>query len=269
MEALIRWYLTIALISAIFGNLSSIVSMRRLYFLAAAAPHSSLLAVSIAVVLTNITRALNEYVWSSIVGCLLLLLIGYTIYRGFDVDVITSIYVALSASFSILIMNYVLANYRLGYNMWAVILGDPLLVTWEEVFMLLIIALITPIVVAYSFRYQLYMGIDPDYIKANVRHRWAYELITFALLGLTSAALIRVTGFVLQHILILLPSIVAINLSESARKAYTMGLLISLAVGMTGFQIALLTNTAPSGTIGLMMVVAYAASTIRSRFRRA
>lgn len=269
MEVLLRWYLTIILTSIVFSNLSTLISMRKLYFLAADAPHASLLATCIAIILTNTTKILSEYIWASLMGGLLMIIIGYAIYKGFNADIITSIYVAASSSLSVLLINYILVNYKLGYNIWSIILGDPLLVWWDEVFIILVIAIITPIIMLYTFKYQLYMGVDPDYVKMKLRYGWIYEFITFTLLGLSSTMLIRVTGFILQHVLILLPAIIAMNLSESARKTYILSLLISISSGVVGLQIALIMNVAPSGTIGLMLMTAYVVSLIKSKLQHA
>ncbi len=265
MEPVIRWLAVITLSSIIYGSLSALISMRKLYFLASTAPHSALLAVSTAVVLSNITRTLNEYLWSSIIGCLMMLLVGYLIYKGADTDIVTSVYVASSASISILVINYVLTNYGLRYSLWSIILGDPLLTTWDDVINLAAIALLAISIISLSFKYHLYIGIDPDFIKLSVRYRWAYEALIFTLLGLASVALIRVSGFILQHILMLFPSTIAINLSEGARRAYVLSIIISLTTGCLGLYIAILANIAPSSAIGLILLLAYVVTLAKSR----
>lgn len=265
MEPLFRWLVVIILSSLIYGNLSALISMRRLYFLASAAPHSALLAVSLAVVLVNTIRVFNEYLWSSIIGCVMMLLVGYMIYKGADTDIVTSVYVASSASLSILVINYVLTGYGLSYSLWSIILGDPLLTTWGDVINLTAVALLTIGIGFLIFNYHLYIGVDPDFIKIAVKHRWVYELLIFMLLGLASVALIKVSGFILQHILMLLPSTIAINLGESAKRAYVLSILISLIAGCLGLYIAILVNIAPSGAIGLILLLTYVITLAKSR----
>ncbi|MEM1819741.1 MAG: hypothetical protein QW399_06365, partial [Sulfolobales archaeon] len=95
---LLKWLLTITMSSLIYGNLSILISARRLYFLATVTPHSALLAVIIAVIINRIVEVLNEFLWSAIIGCALMFCVGYFIRRGSDTDTITSVYVALTAS---------------------------------------------------------------------------------------------------------------------------------------------------------------------------
>lgn len=256
----IRWVLVIILSSLIYGNLSVLISARKLFFLASVTPHSALLAALIAVVLSSTSGVLNEFSWSAIIGCSLMLVVGYSIYKGADVDIVTSIYVALTASVSVTLMNYVLTTFRVGYRLWSVILGDPLLITWSDLLYVSVVALLTAVLTVFSLKYHIYAGADPDYVKLVGARKWLYDFILFLLIGITSVALIKVTGFILQHILILLPSIVAARLTESSSKAYMISLLVSLTAGVVGLQLAVLINTSPSGMIGITLITIFVIS---------
>ncbi|MEM4752611.1 MAG: metal ABC transporter permease [Sulfolobales archaeon] len=265
---LLKWLLTITMSSLIYGNLSILISARRLYFLATVTPHSALLAVIIAVIINRIVGVLNEFLWSAIIGCALMFCVGYFIRRGSDTDTITSVYVALTASASVIAMNYILTSFKISYSLWSVILGDPLLIAWSDLPPLLLITVITIFLTALSLKYHVYAGVDPDYVKLVSTRKWLYDYALFFLLGVTSVALIRVTGFILQHILILLPSIVAVKISESSRKAYAAGLITSILAGVLGLQIAILTNSSPSGMIGGIFILIYVISLVISKIRR-
>lgn len=265
---IIRWLLIIAVSSLIYGNLSTLISARRLFFLASVTPHSALLAVLTAVVLSNVFGVLNEFLWSALIGCCLMLIIGYTIYRGADTDIVTSLYVALSASVSVTVMNYVLTTFRVGYSLWRVVLGDPLLTTWDDLLYVSIVAILTTSLTAMTLKYHVYAGADPDYVKLVGARRWLYDFTLFLLLGITSVALIKVTGFILQHVLILLPSIIAAKVTESSAKAYLLSLMVSLTAGIAGLQIAVLINLSPSGSIGVTLIAIYAISLLIAKVRK-
>lgn len=265
---LLKWFLTIAMSSIIYGNLSILISARKLYFLATVTPHSALLAVMIAVIINRTVGVLNDFLWSAIVGCTLMLCVGYFIRRGSDTDTITSVYVALTASASVIAMNYVLTSFKISYSLWSVVLGDPLLIAWSDLLPLPLMTIITTTLTALSLKYHVYAGVDPDYVKLVSTRKWLYDYILFFLLGVTSVALIRVTGFILQHILILLPSIVAAKITESSKKAYIAGLITSILASVLGLQTAILTNSSPSGMIGGTFILIYVISLLLSKIWR-
>ncbi len=253
----LRWFLTIITSSLIYGNLSVLVSARRLYFLAGAAPHSALLAAVIAVVLSNIVGLLNDLLWSIVVGCLLMTAVGHFIRKGYDSDVVTSIYVALTASASVVVMSHVLTTFRLSYSLWSIILGDPLLTTWAELIPTSLLALLTTALTVASLKYHVYAGVDPDYVRLVSKRGWLHDYTLFILLGVTSVALIKVTGFILQHVLILLPSITASKLTESSGGAYLTAVAVSVLAGILGLEAAILFNVSPSGMVGAVLIAAY------------
>ncbi|MEM2757158.1 MAG: metal ABC transporter permease, partial [Sulfolobales archaeon] len=153
-----------------------------------------------------------------------------------------------------------LTTFRVGYRLWSVILGDPLLITWSDLLYVSVVALLTAVLTVFSLKYHIYAGADPDYVKLVGARKWLYDFILFLLIGITSVALIKVTGFILQHILILLPSIVAARLTESSSKAYMISLLVSLTAGVVGLQLAVLINTSPSGMIGITLITIFVIS---------
>ncbi len=264
---LIRWFLTVITASLIYGNLSVLVAARRLYFLSAVTPHSALLAALISVVISNVTGVHNDFLWSVLISCFLMLCVGYFTNKGYSTDIVTSAYVALTASLSVTIMNYVLTSFRVNYSLWSVILGDPLLTTWDDLFLASLIAPLTITLTFLSLKYHLYAGVDLDYVKLVGMHSRLYDYIFFLLLGVASVALIKVTGLILQHVLILLPSIIAVRLAESCRMAYAASLTVSILSGVLGLQIAILINISPSGMVGLTLIVIYIISLVLVRTR--
>ncbi len=264
----VRWLILITLMSLIYGNLSALVSAKRLYFLASVTPHSALLAVILAVITSKSLGLLNDYVWATVIGCSLLIIVGYLIYRGVNADIITSLYVASTASLSVLLMNYVLTNYKLTYSLWSIILGDPLLTTWMDVLVVAIVALLTEVITLTTIKYHIYSGVDLDFLKLSRRYGLIHELLFYILLGISSVALIKVTGFILQHVLILLPAITAARVSSSSRGTYILSIVIGTVAGVLGLVIAILANVSPSGSIGAVLISIYLTTLLKDKTSR-
>ena len=94
-----------------------------------------------------------------------------------------------------------------------------------------------------------------------------YDWLMYTLLGVATIAMIKIVGFVLQHVLILLPSAIAMLLAKDSRSMLAMSVLVSLISGLVGLRLSILTNQAPSGVIGLLMFGVYLSAFVFKRCR--
>ena len=250
-----KWTLVILSASLIYGTLSPLISARRLYFLSAASAHIALLAVVLSIPLASI--ALNEYLWAIAIGLALLYAVGYSIHRGMDEDIATAIFVSLTASLSVIAMYLVLTRYSIGYNLWVIILGDPLLVSWRETYYAFGVAIITLLATLLSYREQVSIGIERDCAVLTGINVRIYDWLLYTLLGIATIAMIKIVGFVLQHVLILLPAAVSMLLAKDSKGMLLMSILVSVISGLSGLQLSVMINQAPSGVIGLLMFGIY------------
>ena len=260
-----RWVAVMVSAALAYGFLSSIVAARRLYFLAGASAHSALLAAVLALPLTAITGLLSEQGWALIVGLILMYAVGYLIYRGVEPDTATAVFVAATASASVLAIYYVLTRFPVEVELWAIIVGDPLLASKEEAIFALSVAAITVLTTLLTYREQVYVGIDREFARLTGLRVWAYDLLTFTLLALTTVGLIKVVGFVLEHVLLLLPSAIGVRLSRSSRGVLAISACSSLSASLAGLCLAILLDQSPAGVVGLILLSAYVASLLAVR----
>ncbi len=250
------WVAVMASSALTLGAISALVGARRLFFLAGAAPHSGLLAVLVAIPLAYIT-GYDPVVIASLTGVLLVYMVGYAIHRGHDPDVSTSVFIAFSASLSVILAYYVLTNYPVQTDISAIILGDPLLATPTEALFMTGLSIVSFIIVWTTYREQVSIGIDRDSARLAGIKVWVYDLIVFTLLGLAAAALLRIIGFILEHVLILIPVSIALTASKSSGKAFAISILSALTAGLLGLNIALVLNLPPSGVTGAVLLAYY------------
>jgi len=260
-----RWVAIMVAAALAYGFISPLVAARRLQFLAAASSHSALLAAVLAVPLAFLVGFLSEYLWAILLGLGLIYIVGYAIYRGVDPDTATSIFVAATASTSILAIYYVLTEFPLETNLWAIMVGDPLLASWRDVFYALAISSTTALAVLLTYREQVYVGIDRELARLSGLRVRFYDWLLFTLLGLTAVALIKVVGFVLEHVLILLPSAIATKLSHSSKGVLAVSVSVSLLASLAGLYLSLLLDQSPAGMVGLILLAIYLAVLISRR----
>ncbi|RLI86150.1 MAG: metal ABC transporter permease [Archaeoglobales archaeon] len=249
-----KWFLTVALASLMYGILSPIVYARKLQFLSAASSHTALLAVLISIPLSPY---IPTYLTATIVGLILIYGVGFAISRGIDPDTATSILISFTASSSVLAMYYVITNYEVGMDVWALILGDPLLTTWGDIIILSAVTLLVLTVTVLTYREQFHIGLDRDCATLCINVK-AYDLAFYTILAVSTVVMIRVVGFVLQHVLILLPCAIANRFARGSKSLILSSLSVSLCASIFGLALALKLNLSPSGLIGLVMFAFYA-----------
>ena len=254
-----RWVAVVLSAALAYGFMSSIVAARRLYFLAGATAHSALLAAVLALPLAAFTGLLGEEGWALLVGLVLTYAVGYMIYRGVDPDTATAVFVAATASASVLAIYYVLTRFPLEVELWAIVVGDPLLASRREAWLALAVAVLTTVGVLLTYREQVYVGIDREFARLSGIRVWAYDLLAFTLLALTTVGLIKVVGFVLEHVLLLLPAAIATRLSESSRDVLVASTSVSVMASLVGLYLAVLLDQSPAGVVGLILLAIYLA----------
>ena len=252
----VKWVLVFVCAGLSYGVLSSLVAARRLYFLAGASPHAALLAAVLSIALTSIT-GINTYFWALLLGVALLYIAGFMIYRGLDADVATSIFVSLTSALSVIAIYFILTSFRYSADVLSIIVGNPLLISWfDTVFLIaLTFAIVLPILLTYYE--NVYLGIDREDAITSGSKLWIYDLITFTALALATVGIIKVVGFVLEHVLILLPGSIAIISSRNSKEALLTSLIVSLSMALLGLDMATILNIAPSGMVGLLLLIIY------------
>lgn len=263
-------YIVIAMLTAIMmGIVSPLIAARRLYFLATEFPHMALLAAASSIILVNITPVKHELFWVMVIGLTLIYLVGYAIHKGFDPDIATSIATAGAVSGSVMVMYIALTRYRTSYSLWSLILGDPLLVTRQDVYVLAMLTAITIAISLAIYKAIMYAGIDRDTsMLIYGRKLHLYEFLFFTVIGLTTLAVIKIVGYVLEHVLLLLPALVSMNFVEGGKKVMFSSLCVSIISNLLGFSLAILFNFAPASSTGFIILTMYLVSLAVNRLRR-
>jgi len=252
----LRWLIVIVLASAVYGSLSLVIAARRLHFLASTLPHTALLSVVFAIIVSSIFGGSPE-VWAVSASVVLVYLVALMISKGIEPDIATAIFVSLSVSLTVIGMYYVLTRFPTETSLWAYILGDPLLVTWRDVHYMTIISLIVLLMVVPFLREHVLIGVDRDFVKLSGTKVAMYDAMLMASLALATVGLLRSVGFVIEHVMLLLPGSIAAMIAKSGRNAVVVGLFVSFFGSIVGLLMSLIIGLAPSGLIGLVLLTIY------------
>jgi len=263
----LRWFLTVVSVSICFAAVSCVITARRLMFMAAATPHAALFAAALGVMLSSYVGLLDPYLWALAIGTAIVLVTGFVVERGVDPDIATSVMVSATACGSVIAITWIATYLSMRYSPLSLIVGDPLLVDWNEVLLVVAISVAMFFVAIAVHRVSLCMGFDLDHVRLATSRVWLYDIAIYVSLAITSVAMVKVVGFVLQHVLILLPSAIGIAIGRSARDVLEVAVCISIAASSLGLAISILLDLPPSGMIGLAFLCIYIATAILRKLR--
>lgn len=267
MELDPRWIIVMVSAGLAFGALSPVVAARRNYFLASALPHSALVA-ALAGVPLSYSLGLNPSLWAILLSIPLIYIIMILEKAGVDVEIATSVLVAATASLSVALIYLVLTSYPVSTSLWAYIIGDPLLATWNDTLITGVIALLVALALLPFMREHVMIGVDRDFAATSGLRLNLYDAVYYAALAIAGVGMMKTVGFVLEHVMILLPASIAVNTGRSGKEAASIALVSAVGSGITGLAVALYTPIPPSAGAGFVLLAAYLAA-LALRGRRA
>lgn len=249
LNAGVIWFALFTGLGLLYGSASYLVAALRLHYLAAVSPHASLAAAALVLAITG----------GKLLLPLTLILGGGAIAataiasRGFESsrETAASVLVASSVVVALLAMEAA-ANRGIAVPLSALVAGDPLLATNEHAAASLVLGASAAAFTYTTARLHAYIGTDPeDAVMAwgSLRVR-LLSWIGIAVLAVASAGMLWITGFILQHVLLLVPALAA-GLSSSAKEGIVISLTLALAASLSGVAAAFLLDMPPSGLIGL------------------
>ncbi len=259
-----RWVIVVALASLVYGLLSPVVVARRLLFLAGTLPHSALLSALLAIITVNLLGCPFE-ICSVIFSLALVSMVSLLLSRGVKPDDATAIFVSVSVSLTTIALYYILTTFPMETSVWSYIIGDPLLVTWDDVMFTASVSVVVFLLIAPFLREHILIGVDRDFVRLSGIRASIYDAMVVASLAVATVGLLKAVGFVVEHVMVLLPGITASSLARSGRDAVLLGLLLSLAGGLSGLLLSVATGLAPSGVIGIVMLGFYLVSLLLRR----
>ncbi|MEM0377798.1 MAG: metal ABC transporter permease [Thermosphaera sp.] len=248
-----RKVFTYLIMGLAFSLVSIVVYFRKLEFLASSATHTSLLAVIIGLMIESLTR-IHYFLWSMIIGLAIIHIAGFMIRKGIEPNNTSAIIVASTSAFSVIAAYILVTRFPIGYNLNSLFLGDPLLITYTDMSFVAGVTIIISVIFALSLFEILSLGIDEVTLKILGLKTTLYDLMTYTIIGLATIGLLRVSGYILQHVLILLPAITSSFYSRSGKELILLSITLSLFASSVGFFISLLVNLSPTGVTGVVLV---------------
>jgi len=251
------WALLFAGLGLLYGSASTLASARGLQYLAAVAPHAALMAASLAPLtlgLLGVEAGGSRLAAATLaLGVPAVALAAFLAGRAGGRDEVVSGFVGASVTLALIGIHL---SSRLGY--WvpvsALISGDPLLASPGEAALVAFIGVAAALYAVRSITVHVYQSLDPDDARLSGARTLVHDAAVVALIAVVTAGLVWVTGFIVQHILLLLPAIAASRLARSSSEAALLGVAAAAASATAGTAASIAVDVPPAAGMGLALL---------------
>lgn len=246
---------------------SPISVARKAVYLNAAVPHVTLFSASLATLITG-GWVTGTMLLAVAINLLIVFSYQWAVVKGLNEEAVTSIIVGLTTSLSVLTLYFLYRNAGYTGQVSALLIGDPLLVSFGHAAQSAVSAFIIGVITLFTWKKQLIVGIDREYAVSRGVRAKAYDYLFYALLAISSVIYVRTIGYVLLHVLMLMPGAIAMLISSGLSHLLPSSLILSLLASSLSLLIGLYVDLSPVGLIGLFMLFVYVVVNLKRRMEK-
>lgn len=244
-------FLAILLIAPVFGILGTIIVNNRMAFFSDALGHGAFTGIAIGSVL-----GFSQPMWSAVVFSIAFSLLITIIKNKTKTSTDTVIGVFSSAAIALGVVLVTLGGK--GANKYsAILVGDLLSITPEDVGLVLIIAVAIIVLWFLFYNQVLLVSVNLSLAKSRGINTTAVEVVFTSIIAVVVTISIQWVGLLIINSLLVLPSAAARNVSTDAKQYNIIAIIFSVFSGIVGLIISYYFDTAAGATIVILSAVIY------------
>lgn len=250
---------TIGLIGAgvLLSTISYIIHLHRLEFLSAASTHFSLLAITVGYVISYYT-SFNMYIIAAIVALGVIYTVLYLVNKGMLSERATALIVGATSFLTVIATYYAVTRLQgLRYDLASLMIGSVLFLRGEDLYFMIPLTITLVVFVAVFFDEIIELSIDEKSFIAIGRNPGVYRYLIYTFLGLATVGLLRIVGYITEHVLILLPSILVSPLARGSRNHLLLTVLVGVTSIVGGYYLSVQLDLPLSGGIGIVLFLLF------------
>jgi len=248
--------LLLVAVNAAFSG--AFAGFRNSTFLVSGASHAALAGAAFVIVLEahDLSVGLSPVVGGAVFAVALALVAGNASNRGVQADVDTAIGVgfALAMALAVLFISLVPQS---ASRVWGLLLGDLMLITTGELWLLGAMTLIVVVLFGLFRREFLFITFDLEGARAFGVHAVRYNYLLFALIGLSSAILVKGIGAILVFAMLSAPAATALLVASSVGRTMWISFWLTLGAGLLGVVVSFFTSFSVSALAAFFATAAY------------
>lgn len=232
-------FLAILLISPIFAILGTMIVNNKMAFFSDALGHSALTGIAIGTIFGIANNNISMILFAIVFAVALNMVKQKTTYGA---DTIISVF----SSIAIAVGLAILANTGSFNKYSSYLVGDVLSITWEEIIVLAIAAVIIFVFWYYSFNKLNCVSLNSALAKSKGINVKVLDNLFVIIIAIVVMLSIRWIGILLINSLLILPAASSRNITRNMRSYHLFAVLFSLASGIVGLILSYYYNI-PTG----------------------
>ncbi len=250
-----RAFVAILLITPLFGGVGTMIVQKKMAYFSDALGHSALTGIAIGVIFGIGNTTISMIIFA----VLFALLLNYISRKGLtSSDTLISVFASCATAIGLAILSRggSFSNYS------ALLVGDILAITWNEIIELILLFIVIIVFWCYSINKLTAISIHPTLAKSRSISVRVMEDAFAVLIALLVMLSIKWVGILLINALLILPAAASRNISENFREYTYFSIIFSLFSGITGLFVSYFTDMATGPMIVVIASVIYFATYI-------
>lgn len=253
-----RALLGLVLVAINAGLAGAFAAFRNSTFLISGASHAALAGAALALVLADRLGLplFSPAVGGTLFAVALALLAARATQRSSREQADTTIGVgfAFSMALAVLLISLIPES---ASRVWGLLLGDVLLLSVADLWLMGGMTVLLAVVFAACWQPFLFVTFDAEGAQAFGVRVGAYNMLLFALLGLSTGVLLRGVGAIVVFAMLAAPAATALLLGHSVWRTMLGSFLIALAAGLIALVVSCYVQVSVSGLAALLAAGSY------------
>ena len=236
--------------AALLAFLGVFVVLRKMSFYSDGIAHASLAGVAAGILLSS-----QPLLWAMIVGIIFAILV-FWLEKRTSVSVDAIIGVLFTAS---LALGVILINFKSGYqpDLISFLFGNILTIQYSDIWLILIVALITGIFMTVNYKKYLLLSLNKDLAYLSGINLSLFQLLFYIALSVSVILGIKIVGVVLVSALVIIAVSIAKLFSVSAKSLVVWSIVLSEIIMLLGIVLSLMFNLPTGATIVLVGAIIF------------
>lgn len=242
--------LAILIITPLFGILGTMIVNNRMAFFSDALGHSAITGVAIGTIF-GITNTNLSMLFFAIVFAIFLNKIKRR--KTVSTDTVISVFASLSMAIGLVILSR--GGQFAKYS--ALLVGDILSISVQEIGMLFIILIVTLIFWTFGFNHLYAVSVNESLARSKKINAPLIEDLFSIIIAIIVMSSVKWVGILIINALLILPAAASRNMSSNVREYHLFSIMISLFSGITGLIFSFYLGTATGPTIVIISSILF------------
>ena len=262
LNLLLKLILTILLTSILSATAGCLAVFKKNTFMVSGVAHGALAGVALGILVQLNHPDFDPYISAFLFSILIGFIVAILETKGVAGESGVGITFAVSMSFAVLFLS-LLREY--ASRAWNYIVGDPYLLTYEDIAVIAVTTIIVLIILLLSFQKIVFTTFDYQGAMAYGVPVRLYNFVIYALIAVSVVVLLGAVGIIMVYAILILPPAIAKMIGKSVGGTMFLSFIIAMIAGLIALGISYIYSLPLSALTGIILAAIYGGSFLKFR----